>query len=55
MIDNQLAPTLEQISQHLFPVRSLEDVLLFNLDHREFAARRAQRVALPGEFLFPIQ
>ena len=55
MINNQLAPTLEQISQRLFPIRSLEDILLFNLDHREFAARRAQRIALPREFLFPIQ
>ena len=55
MINNQLAPTFEQISQRLFPVRPLEDVLLFNLYHRKFAARRAQRIALPREFLFPIQ
>jgi hypothetical protein len=55
MIDNQLAATLEQISQRLFPVRRFEDVLLFNLYHREFAPRRAQRVALPGKFLFAVQ
>src|SRR5437660_5482103 len=55
MINNQLAASLEQIGQRLFSVWSVEEILLLDLDHRQFAPRRTKRVALATELLFSRQ
>src|SRR5260370_4662864 len=52
MLDDQLAATVEEVSQHLRAVGSLEEVGLVDLDPRQFAAFGAQSVAQAGEFLF---
>src|SRR5437867_10924611 len=55
MITNQLAASLAQIGQRLFSVWSVEEILLLDLGHRQFAPRRIKRVALASELLFPRQ
>jgi hypothetical protein len=47
-----LTAAVEQIAQAQLVVRSLEDVVLVDLDHRQSAALSVQRTALPGKFLF---
>jgi hypothetical protein len=49
--DDGLPPTVEQVEQARLALRSLEDVVLDDLDHRQHAALDVQRVALPGELL----
>src|SRR5882724_12209641 len=51
VIDDQLAAPGKEVRQGLLPARSVEDVVLVHLDHREPAAFPAQRVALAGELL----
>src|SRR3954469_4696121 len=53
--DNELATPLKQVEQAGLPVRTLEDVLLLDPDHRQPAALSVQFVPLPGEFFLPGQ
>src|ERR1044071_7646986 len=43
MVNNQLAPSVEKISQGFLTVRSLENILLIDLDHRQLAPPGANR------------
>src|SRR5260370_40163569 len=52
MLDDQLAATVEEVSQHLRAVGSLEEVGLVDLDPRQLAAFGAQSVAQAGAFPF---
>jgi hypothetical protein len=49
--DDQLAATLEQVEQARPPGRTLEDVVLVDLDHRQHAALGVERVAPAGQLL----
>src|SRR5215216_2555194 len=48
---DELAAPLEEVEQAGLAVRTLEDVLLLDPDHRQPAPFGVQRVPLPGEFL----
>src|SRR5207245_4146423 len=52
VLDDQLAASVEQIRERLLAVRSVEHVLLLDLDPREIATLAAQSVAKSSEFLF---
>src|ERR1700719_370690 len=52
MLDDQLAATIEEAGQRFPTLRAVENILLFDLDPRQFAPLRAQLVAQAGEFLF---
>jgi hypothetical protein len=52
VVDDELTPPIEQINQARLACRSLEDVFLVDLDHRERAACGVHRVPLVGELLF---
>jgi len=49
--DDELAAAVEEVEQTGLAVRALEDVVLVDLDHRQSAALRVERVASPGELL----
>src|SRR5271169_1729743 len=51
VIDNQLAATVEEISQQYFSVWAVEDVLLLDFLPWHLAALAAQLIAQPGELL----
>jgi hypothetical protein len=48
VIDDQLAPPLEEVEQARLAVGALEDVVLFDLDHRQPPTLGVQRVPRPG-------
>ena len=50
-----LTASVEEIGQRLFAVRTVEDVFLVDLDHRQLATRGAERISLASEFLFSRQ
>ena len=52
MIDDQLAAAAEQVGQRLLAVRSVEHVILLDLDPWQFAALGAEPVARVRQFLF---
>src|SRR6266849_5064251 len=52
VIDDELAASLEQIEQSDFALRALEDIVLFDLDHRLPAPFGRQRIALTRGSLF---
>jgi len=53
--DDELPAPLEQVEQASLAVRTLEDVLLLDPDHRQPAALGVQLVLPPGELLLPGQ
>ena len=52
VVDDELAPTFEQVEQLDCAGRSCERVRLFDLDQRQGPAPGCQLVAAPGEFFF---
>lgn len=55
VVDEQLATSVEQVEQRGLAVRTLDDVLPVDLDHREPAPVCVERVARRREFLLPGQ
>src|SRR5260370_918859 len=55
MINNQLTASVEEISQRFFPLRSIKDVILVDLDHWQLATSCTERVSLTIEFFFARQ
>src|SRR5262245_43674532 len=52
VVDDKLAPALEQIAEGAAAVRTVEEVVLVDQHPWQFAALPAQFVSFPGEFLF---
>src|SRR5215471_19122947 len=55
VLDEQLPALAEHVKQADLAVWSIEYVILADLDHRQLAPARVQRIAQPGEFLLPRQ
>src|ERR1700720_4735682 len=55
MLDDQLAASVEEVSERLLALRAIENIGLFDLDPGQFAPLRAHLVAQSGEFLFLCQ
>ena len=52
MFDDQLATSVEEIGERLFALRTIEQVILLDLDPRQRAPLGAQLIAQPREFFF---
>src|SRR2546426_6668407 len=51
MIDDQLAASLEEVSERLLALRPVEHIRFFDLDPGQVAPLGTQLIAQPGEFL----
>jgi hypothetical protein len=51
VVDDELAPSLEQVEQAGLAFRAVEDVVLVDPDHRQPAALGCQRISRPGGLL----
>ena len=55
MVDDQLTPSVKQVSKCFLAVRGIEDVVLLNLNPRQFAPLGAHLVTQTGERLLPFK
>src|SRR5579872_451862 len=51
MLNDQLAPPIEQLGQRLFAIRPLERVRLLDFDPRQITALFRERIELTGQLL----
>src|SRR5258705_10556028 len=55
VIDDELLGTFKQIPEGLLAVWAVEDVILFNFNHRQSSTFGPKTVELPGVLLFALQ